>query len=88
MWQVLALSNRTSQVRRVVTPPLGSPRRSHLLCAHGMLILLSAVMGRSEPVGGETFSARFHAKFPTDSAVTPSSTRTGLLQLATVTEVS
>ncbi len=56
MWQVLALSNRTSQVRRVGTPPSGRPRRSHLLCALGMLVLLSAVMGRSDPVGGETFS--------------------------------
>src|SRR2546425_7121922 len=56
MWQVLASSNRTSQASRGGTPPAGRPRRSPLLCALGMLVLLSAVVGRSEPVGGETFS--------------------------------
>lgn len=56
MWQVLALSNRTSHAHYGGTPPAGRPRRPHLLCALGMLALLSAVVGRPEPVGGETFS--------------------------------
>ena len=56
MWQVLALSNRMSHAERAGTPPAGRPRRPLLLCALGMLALLSAVGGRPEPVGGETFS--------------------------------
>src|SRR3989442_15190680 len=56
MWRFLASSNRPSQPSRGGTPPAGRPRRSPLLCALGMLVLLSAVVGRPEPVGGETFS--------------------------------
>jgi hypothetical protein len=56
MWQVWALSNRSSHADRVCTPPAGRPRRPLLLCALGIFALLSVVVGRSEPVGGETFS--------------------------------